>query len=370
MDAANGNDANNGTASSPWRTLGKLQSDGANSDIVYFRNGRYNVADAADKTEGGTNPWSNAPFAAVKWIAYPGHSPVIDHGYVAGSRLGWNVRLEQHGVYVDGITSVNYGNIGWQPIGNYQVWRGMTTVGPRAGIDGGNPGTVMFRDEGAGGFIAQYAAFQDCDFSGAVGGGHIKTYTLKKFLVEDSQFHDTEQAFDIKQDIQRWEARGNKFVNVQDSGISGNFAQRSVAGGTTGGEVRFNLFKVPSASNGAIYTGGPPIHIYRNTIVGKVLNTMSSGESINMYANVIVNNLPPPTKSENAWYVSGSPAWDLDGPSASGGNTNLIGTPNDGIVDENGNLTAAYAGYVGSRGHQIGDPASPPSPPTDFVVEQ
>lgn len=102
------------------------------------------------------------------------------------------------------------------------------------------------------------------------------------------------------------------------------------------------------------------IYVYRNTLVGRVRvrNTDSADGPFYFSNNVIVNNDGgTPSGSHIAYESVSAPNRVIQG-------SNLAGYPGDNIVDTNGNLTAAYASYIGTHGHQGGGAGStlPTSP--------
>jgi hypothetical protein len=68
LDAVNGNDSNNGSSSSPWKTLAKAQTVVTNGDTVYVRNGDYGAYTETDHA------------ARTNWVTYQadtGHTPIF-----------------------------------------------------------------------------------------------------------------------------------------------------------------------------------------------------------------------------------------------------------------------------------------------------
>lgn len=367
----NGNDANPGTLSAPWRTLLKLYNSSASSDIVYFRAGTY-TADGIPRTSVGT-AWERVEFGSARsarWLAYPGETAVVNFGYVAGSDPGVLIRFQANPadpVYLDNLEGRNFRNIGFQVISgqsDYTVLRRLSIHDMVQGVDGENPAGIMFTSSYSD--ASQYGAVQDSVFHRLNGGGGLKVYSHKKMVIEDNAFRDSSYGFDLKAHVPRFDVRGNTFSNVTDYVLYGNM-NTSGSGEPASGELRFNNVNTPRANwTLDINQDGQAsqIFIHRNTLVGRVRvrNVDSADGPFHFSNNVIVNS------------DSGTPAGShvvlesVADTSRITFDNDLAGSPGSGIVDGNGLLSGEFVRYVGIRGHQLGD-VDVPSPPSNVTVQ-
>lgn len=373
VDAVNGSTGGTGTIDNPWRDLLQVHQARAPGEILYLRDGTYSNSGIS---RNGSNGWERIEFFGeshpMTWLAYPGEAPVYNAGYSSGN-TGALLRfqpVDATPVYLDGLEVFNFRNIGVQVISgtsDYSVFRRMTFHDMIQGIEGGNPAGIMFTSSYPD--PTYYGAVQDSEFFDLNNGGGLKFYSHKKVLVEDNLFRDSADGFDLKTHVPRFEVRGNTFRNIQSRALYGNM---HFGGGGNGesasGEWRFNNILAPNASVAVdVNQDGEAsvVYVYRNTIRGRaqVREVSSDDGPFHFYNNVIVNSdsgTPPGSRITFTGVSDQSRVVIRD---------NLVGSPNAGIIDTNGNLTGDYAQYVGSRGHQIGTVGAWPSPPTDFRVE-
>ncbi|MGH9346317.1 MAG: hypothetical protein ACRD26_03530, partial [Vicinamibacterales bacterium] len=348
-----------GTLSNPWRTVRDMYQNGVPSDFIYFRNGTYRVTDLPRDGVGG--PWERVNFTAernpVVWMAYPGHSPLIDFAYSAGSENGPLIRFGGNTVYVDGFQTRNSRHIAFQyetvPGGTGPTFRRLR-MQQIVGVDGTNASFIMMTTTPT---PASYGVIQDSDFSGVTGVGvTLKIYAQNKLLIEDTTHHDSTYAVELKDDVRQFSVRRNVVYNTQITGIGGNMQET-----TTHGEILFNNVQAGLALDLNQNGMAGRIHVYRNTIVGRaqVRNTDSADGPFYLYNNVIVNNDGGTPSGSHIYHSNVSAAGRIVL------TDNLTGYPADNIVDGNGNLTAAYANYLGTHGHQI---AGGPRPPTNLRI--
>lgn len=355
VDAANGSDANDGTLGSPWQTVAAVLGTTAGA-IVYFREGTYPTTGLP--VDGG-DTWARVEIAAqetsVQWIAYPGESPTIDNGYQSAAVPGQFFRFsgdDVQPVYVDGFEVINGYDKGFQ-LGSwtdFTTFRRLDVHGIAQAIDGSNSAGIMtlssYEDAGL------YGAYQDNDFHDNAPGG-IKQYSQEKLLWEDNLFRDSGGGPDLKADVRRFEVRNCLFQNepTETCGLFGNMnygISGTENGGDASGEIRYNLMLCLGGTAQEVNQDGMAerIDLYRNTFIGDVFVRAADEEDgpFNFSRNVIVN---PSTGIDHiSFYESSSE----DGVTYF---ENLSGSPSDGLVDENGLLTAASAVYRGSRGHEI-----------------
>lgn len=374
VDAVNGSSSGNGTITSPWRTISDIAgSNAAAGEVVYFRNGTYDVLDMPRVSAGTV--WERVEFPDEKpnaWIAYPGEAPVIDFGFIPGSQQGVLLRFDANNLYIDGFETRNSRVIGFQTgAGRYGVFRRLRMRDHnliRANLDGSNAAFIMttssYSNSDTGGNASswgQYLTVQDCEFSNAPADMGLKIYSQWKLLIEGNTFRNTHYGTELKADMPQFTYRGNVHIGVPARAIGGNMHSAS-----THGEILFNL--VNSLSSEAALdvnqdSQAKRIDIYRNTFIGRVRvrNTDSADGPFRFYNNVIVSN------------DSGTPAGsrihheNVSDPSRIIVSDNLVGSPSSNIVDAAGELTSQHSQYLGIRGHQVGNVVRP-SPPSALTA--
>jgi hypothetical protein len=372
VDAAAGqrHPTGNGTIDNPWRTISDMVAGGSASDIVYFRNGTYNALDLPRASVGSA--WERVEInnSANKWIAFPGHSPVIDFGYRAGGDPGVIIRLNSRNLYIDGFETRATRIIGFQiGGGNHSVFRRMrmhqlNQAG--ANLDGSNASFIMtlsvYSDSNAGGNASvwgQYLTIQDSEFYDAPHDVMLKTYSQWKMVIEDNYFHDARLAVELKADMPQFQYRHNRHTNISRVAIGGNMHSYS-----TSGEINFNLVNAPSGEWALDLNSDSQakrIDVYRNTFLGnvKVRNVDSADGPFRLYDNVFINGESNSTKvrlenvSDNSRVII---------------QNNLTGSPGGGVVDATGLLTSAYAQYRGLRGYEVGNVIRP-RPPSGVTAQ-
>jgi len=126
LDAVNGRtvaQGGAGTIASPWKTLDDILEAGAVSSgtQAFFKNGTYNT-DGLSQT--GSNGWQRHEVSATKpliWLAYPGHTPVIDFGSSSYSVIKPCLRFSNNDTYIAGFTINNPWNFAFQKLGDRGV---------------------------------------------------------------------------------------------------------------------------------------------------------------------------------------------------------------------------------------------------------
>jgi hypothetical protein len=356
VDAIAGDDGNSGTQDSPWRTLAAVHEGSSAGEIVYFRGGTYLTTGMPTS---GSDTWVRVEFNgqvhAVQWIAYPEETPVIDNGYAPGVDNGRFIRLsgsDTHPVYLDGFEITGAWDKGLQ-FGSgtdYPVFRRLDIHDVAESIDGSNPAGIMTLASYAD--PSWYAAYQDIDFHDNASGG-IKQYSHRKLLWEDLTFRDSGGGPDLKAHVPRFEVRRCAFLNNAEGycGLFGNLAASAETGEAASGEIRYNRMlcgDAPTTWAMDVNQDGQAaeIHLYRNTFVGtvRVRNTDSDDGPFHFTHNVIVNSNEG---SDNVTFEA------VADESRVTFEDNLVGTPADGIVDDEGNLQGDWASHLGTRGHQI-----------------
>lgn len=370
IDAVNGRNASNngcssscgtGSQASPWRTIKDMYLNAAADDITYFRAGTYGVLDIARAGVGG--PWEAVTLnesRSVIWLAYPGESPRIDFGWTGGGEWGPMIYMEGTTIYVDGFETVNSHIMAFQVGGTSTgaTFRKNLLHHHGPGTAGTNASFIMTTQQYPN--VAYGMVIQDNVFYDSPVDVNIKLYSQNKTLIENNVFHDTVAAMELKSDVRQFTVRGNTFYNITTNiwdalAIGGNMHGLNDQP-TTGGEICYN--NVRSTDNLAISLNqdgqAMPIYVYRNTFVGHVAvtNTDAADGPFTFRNNVIINN-----DGGNRIQLIGVTA-----PERVIVTNNLAGAPSQAIVDSLGNLTAAYAQYLGTMGYQLGSGGSTPPP--------
>jgi hypothetical protein len=360
VDAVNGrNSSSNGCSSgcgtgaidSPWRTLSDVyRSPSSANTVVYFKSGTYTIGDLPRDDVGGA--WDRVDFegdrTSCQWVAYPGQRPVIDY-----QNGGPFIRLSATSVYIDGFETVNSRVMAFQhPSGNpgptFRRNNFHHHNNARVDLNGTNAAMIMTTRGDTTGTV-----IQDNDFHHSPEDA-IKVYMQRKLLIENNLFRDGAKGIELKDSIEQFTVRGNRFYNLTTMAIGGNMARDSYA---TRGEILFNYVQSSSVALDVNQNGiAAAIQIYRNTFVGRtqVRYTDASGGPFTFQNNVIVNNDSGTPAGSHILHV------DVSAPQRVVLINNLVGSPSNNIVDANGALTAAYASYRPTHGHGTVSATPPP----------
>lgn len=413
VDAANGNDANDGSIGAPWRTLSKVHTSSLDQ-IVYFRAGTYNFDGIARSPYnagiGGPDhyiaTWRDVSGASVQLLAYPGDEGqvIFDHGGTSTpGEQGVMVEIQSavygpslRPIYIDGIHTRNVDNCLWrmQINGSYHTYRRCTFSHIYRPEDGANPGGIM-HVQVSGDLRRQYCVYQDNrgennKWTGYAGAGLFKFYGLNKFLIENCEIVSGGIG-DAKANNSRFEYRGNWIhdntcipsvpYERDEMGVHGNMNL-----GPHNGEIRYNRITDRGSPNRIHLSNQFPgyggevcsinsdnnalqIDVYRNTFVGKVivLSDCTGGNDgpFKFHNNVIIND-----NQGVAGYDGGVTFhYPATGPSVTqlgtGADANLTGTLAAGIVNDTpttGDLSLRNVGtdpatqyrslYLGKKGHE------------------
>jgi len=343
VDAVNGSASGNGSIGSPWRLMSEVEANAADTDIVYFRAGTYNVLNMP-RTSVGT-PWERVQWhGPTVWLAYPGQSPVINLGYQAGGENGPLIRLGGPNIYVDGFETTNASIMAFQvEDGNNATFRRCRMHDLRLGGDGTNAAFIMTVTQPT---PARNMVIQDTSFYNvAPDSVTIKIYGQEKLLIENTTHYNAPVGIELKNDIRQFTVRGNTLYGITNAALGGNMHTS-----TTNGEFVFNNSRGGIALDLNQDGMAGQIFAQRNTLVGRVQirNTDAADGPFRLSANVIVNNDPGTPSGSHVYHLS------VSDPSRVTLTNNLVGNTSDNMVDGNGNLTANYVGYIGTRGHMLG----------------
>lgn len=364
VDAVRGNAAPSGagTLDNPWRTLADVYNNAGASDIIYFRAGTYNQLSLPRQSVGGA--WERVEWNSTKaciWLAYPGETPTINFGYQAGVEAGPLLRISGTAgrpPYIDGFEARNIGIIGFQTAAP-ATFRRLRMYDLRLGGDGTNASFIMTLTQPTPvvGMVIQDSEFYNV-FNHSV---TIKVYAQEKLLIEDTIHRDARFGPELKDNVRRYTVRGNRIYNIERTALGGNMHST-----TRDGEIAFNNIQGSEKAlhlNQDLMAG--PTYTYRNTLVGPVVvNATSSNGPFFIHNNVIVNGDTGTVSGSHITYGQ------VDDPSRVIVSNNLAGYPGDNIVDSDGRLTAGYASYLGTHGHQTsaGGGTVAPRAPTNVTI--
>jgi putative Ig domain-containing protein len=368
VDAVNGSSTGSGSPGNPLRTLSDVYNRSLWNDIVYFKTGTYDTTgipafDVGTELSVEFDQSSNS----VMWLAYPGAAPVIDFMYTGTPTP--RIRLIGNAIYIDGFALTRIQTVGFQvghSSGLGSIFRRLNARDLLNGVDGSNAAFIMTMNTGAG-LEADGMVVQDSTFTNNTGmSAALKLNYTTKLLVENCTFTTGgNETLALRMRNRQFTIRGNTFSNITNDAISGNMFDGDDANDHGHyGEVLFN--NVRDARTAALVMNlqgeAGPTYVYRNTFQGRVLvtNTSSDDGPFSFSYNVIVNSdTGTPTGSHIQQQNVSAPSRVLI-------SNNLVGFPTDGIVDAAGNLTAAFASYIGTHGHMRGGGA--PRPATNVRI--
>jgi hypothetical protein len=334
-----------GAADRPWRSLSDVFRSRAAGEFVYFKTGTYVVTDIQRSSVG--TPWERVEFSErqhpVVWMAYPGQKPVIDFSYREGKEVGPIIRLQGPNVYIDGFEGKNIRVIGFQYIsarGTGATFRRlkMHTLGP--GIDGTNAAFIMTTTSPE---PSDGSVIQDCEFSNVTGEAvTLKIYAQRKLLIENTIHHHSTIGIELKDDIRQFSVRGNTIYDVERAGVGGNMHEKS-----THGEILFNNIRAGVAVDLNQDGMAGAIHVYRNTLVGRVQvrNADATNGPFYFRHNIIVSDERGAGSSRISHYEVKDASKIVAADNVAEGSSRKV-------VDANGNLTTPFAKYRGTHGHQ------------------
>jgi hypothetical protein len=361
VDAINGmpvGDGGTGTRDNPWKSIADWYegSDEASlgrrsyaGSFLYWREGTYPIDGYTDASNSNRFLGRDGNKPNV-WLAYPGESPVIDfNGAYINYWDGDNMYLDGFEFMVDG----NERGMGVVVAGgssNVTVRRN-TFHGIIGGWNGGN-NALFFITSASAGNEGSYWSFQDNVFHDVDVGYGILGYSADHVLVEDNVYHDIgTHAVGPKEGTQMWFIRRNRFSS---NGLDSIGLQYADSRGTLSGDIEISFNYVESGGGGVRVnsnqtTSGKPVYTYRNTFVSSAQQAMVTATNGPFYwtSNIIIND-------EWAEYPDRiNTQHNLLEPSRYVLSDNLTGGTADHIVDADGQLTTAFAGYLGTHGMQI-----------------
>lgn len=370
VDAVNGRNASgngctsscgDGSETNPWKSLKDVWSASAAGQIVYFKAGTYGVTDITRFSIGAEGEGIEfLRSRATTWLAYPGHAPVIDHGWPALRLQTW---MWGPMIYVEGLTHRNGGSKYFHILADAS----------QAGVFRKNTFETLAGDVSNAAFLmtphstpTYGLVIQDNRFLNAVGQLAIRLYDTTKTLIEANEMRGISNCFDPKDNATRFTFRANVCADIVPSrwgafGISGSFNNGS------GGEVYRNLFfnvAELALDLGATWTqpcNTPATYFYDNTLAGRlgISRICSPSGPFPFTRNVIVNddggNTAKPYFTRPAGFSD--PNWALIVTV-----NNLTAAPGSGVITADGQLTGtARTQWLGQRGYELGGGSGGPS---------
>jgi hypothetical protein len=383
FDAVNGNNSWDGTTATfvsgttgPKQTMSAFWGIGSATIIGYFLDGTYTNAGMTVSADGIR--WTTGTSRPSIWLAYPGHSPLVDfehdEGVVEATQWDFVDGGGSPRIYLDGMEFTRSGNKGFRmgpgagPGDNTCIRRTyFHNFGP--GADGANSAAIDFESGAYGSGTTDNFVLQDCEFSHNTTptgpNSAIKMYVTNKMLIERCYFHH----MDISGEDE--EAIANKAGNVatcvrfcrsdnMDMGTYGG-NQDDQPTGNCDAELSFNHFTADSGHCIRLnhnYSGGDdagPAVLLRNTFEGNVVfNGLQSFQGPWEFShNVIINgNAATDNPDGSGITVSVNPGSAISRITVQP--EHLFGNAAAGIVDASGLLTGSYRTlYLYYRGHEV-----------------
>jgi hypothetical protein len=359
VDAVNGtaNTAGGtGTIGNPWKTLKDVYGGdtysamGANhrsGEFVYWRAGTYQMdAYIEDNGNDGLETPIRGTTKPLVWLGYPGDTkPVFNmmdaHLYFDGS--GSNVYLDSLDIRAPNVRAMGL-KIASQK--QNMVIRRNKLSGITGGFQGGNNALLFINRWGTG----NNYAIQDNEFISVNEGYGILNYNTRYVLVEDNLFQDIgSHCVGMKVRSEDWAVRSNRFRNNALQSIELHYNNNSATEFSGNIEISYNVMEAGGGEvnvNQSYEAIGYPVYIFRNTIYASAhqQRTTSTNGPFYWQRNVIINNSSDPDKIDKDY---------IEAPERLVIENNLTGVTADGIVDAQGNLTPAYAEFIGTHGHQL-----------------
>ena len=360
VDAVNGTSTaagGTGTIGNPWKTMRDMYGGDTIDDMranfhagsfVYWRAGNYALNSwIANDAGDAMRAYFRGNTKANVWLRYPGDAKPVFQQYIS------HIYFEGGGSnrYLDGLQFKSDGY--WRGMGitfassnnNVVVRRcdlsGITTGGP-----GDNNALIFINKWGLG----QNYVIQDNIFSDVNEGYGVLNYQTKRVLVEGNTWTGIgAHCVGMKVRSERWDVRSNLFKNNAINAIELHYNNASSTEFSGDIEIRHNVIESGGGNvnvNQSYEAIGYPVYIYRNTIMDNAQQKYVTATNGPFYwkNNIIISSSSSSDKIERA---------DIEDPSRLIVEDNLVGTAAENIVDAQGNLTAAYAEFIGTRGAQL-----------------
>lgn len=368
LDASAG-DGGTGTISSPFNSMvdvyrgtdyaSRLDNTYAGY-FVYFKNGTYAISATEGYAYDGWKYDWRMQYKPHVWLAYPGHSPVIDlsAGYTIYQVDGAAADLFWHGLRFYNLQS----NRQMTMVNNHRhTFFNNTFDTWGAGANGYNSAAIMWYGDNATTGLHNYNFIKDNTFSNMVGGtgnSVLKIYSTAKLVVEGNTINPetsgtSNECVALKADATYSDIRGNT-IECRNA-VYGNMNRTHYS------LIRFNNIKnATEAMRLNNDTTATYIYLTRNTIEGRVNTYLTTGDGPIVFRdNVIVNEDAGTVPAAGSHIV----CTNCTDPSIlSIASPNLVGYASDGIIDSSGNLQGAYrTTYLDTKGWETtyADTAAP-----------
>jgi hypothetical protein len=357
VDGDGGDDGGTGTIDDPLRTFSGWYHDDVGDDtyaerILVFREAAEPYLMTGDPVEASGNCRLSSATKPIVWLGYPGERPVID-----ASQSKVFVEAPRADLYVSGLRfehgrqDVANAQFFWVTGGGDRItfWRNeYFDLGPgQVGND--NTGAVFISDASGENFyiLTKENLYEEIDNDG-YNGHFVEVYRASYVLYEQELARNSTSAsgWFPKGAISHITVRNNTAIdNVSGTALKGSF------GGEAGQlphehEFGWNNVRVQSGNGflmsasafyeGEFYGG----FVYRNTFVGGDPWLRFEGSE--------------PYETDGNVVITGDPSRFGEGISIHPAAEDLIGSPGDGLVDDDNRLTGqARADYLGVRGHEV-----------------
>jgi hypothetical protein len=380
FDAVNGNNSWDGTSptfvsgtTGPKQTMSAFWGIGSSTIIGYFLDGTYTNAGMTVSAEGIR--WTVNGNRPSIWLAYPGHSPLIDFEFVDGVSETYNTGWDfgdggsTPRWYMDGLEFTRAGNKCLRSFSCDNICIRRTYFhdwGP--GADGSNSSCINFESGGFASGTWDNCVIQDCEFSDITQPAGapepncaIKMYATSQMLIERCVFHDMtiggedEEAIGNKSGTDATIVRFCSSYNMDMGTYGGN--QNNQATGDADAEICFNNFSADSGEcirinhDSTAFSPGPTV-VMRNTLRGTVIfNQLQSDDGPYTFThNVVINGNAATDNPNGSGITFAAGPTDISRLTVS---EHLFGAAADNIVDANGLLQGSYrTQYLYYRGHE------------------
>jgi len=358
-----------GTLNEPYSSLyNMLQNESTTSDIVYFRDGSYELVDF----NSGASYVMNLDSSPRTWIGYPDETAVLQGGTGGTPEKAHRIILFYE-YWMDNLNFYDFSNYGIRSLGtnSYRMVRRCLFDGLVPEDDVNNNYGYLQTDET--GTFDYYFVVQDNEFTDWCGSSAIGSlYEDNYMLIENNHIHTprgscpysgigSTNGIAPKSDINYLTVRGNKVLSDKNYVFGGNNA--AFFGGEI--EICFNLFvKTDSSRELHLWdwsgTQGNTYY-WHNTLIGdfRIRFDDASVGPYTVHNNVISNpNTDYSGYTSTDYFLHHS---NLTLSDVLTDTDNLKDTTASNLVDsaDEYKLVSGQSSYVGTRGWQLSDGLTP-----------